>query len=182
MTTMEPLVPPYSPEVQTRFETVVPPGVEPLLLFRVMAKSERAWNKLIGGSMLDPGPLTLRQREIIIDRTCALAGCEYEWGVHVALFAKAAGLRAEEISATIDGDPFASCWSPSESALIEAANSLFHNGKLSSAELDNMLLYYDEEAIVEIIQLAGYYRTISYLIHTFDLPLERFGARFDTKK
>ena len=37
-----------------------------------------------------PRPLSLREREIVIDRTCALTGCEYEWGVHVAIFAEAA--------------------------------------------------------------------------------------------
>ncbi len=33
----------------------------------------------------------LREREIVIDRTCARCGCEYEWGVHVAFFAVRAG-------------------------------------------------------------------------------------------
>jgi len=31
--------------------------------------------------------LTLRQREIIIDRTTALCGADYEWGIHIAVFA-----------------------------------------------------------------------------------------------
>ena len=34
--------------------------------------------------------LSLREREIVIDRVCARCGCAYEWGVHVAAFA---GLR-----------------------------------------------------------------------------------------
>ncbi|HEV7760231.1 MAG TPA: hypothetical protein VGO78_14620 [Acidimicrobiales bacterium] len=28
----------------------------------------------------------MRDREIVIDRTCARCGCQYEWGVHVAFF------------------------------------------------------------------------------------------------
>ncbi|GAA3246389.1 carboxymuconolactone decarboxylase family protein [Dactylosporangium siamense] len=31
--------------------------------------------------------LTLREREIVILRTCARRGCEYEWGAHVLVFA-----------------------------------------------------------------------------------------------
>src|SRR4051812_29406070 len=54
----------------------------------------RAWEKFRGGSLLDRGPLSLREREIVIDRTCALNGCEYEWGVHVATFSDAAHLTA----------------------------------------------------------------------------------------
>lgn len=178
MTRIAPLAPPYSAEVQTRFDSVMDPGTEPLLLFRVMAKSERAWSKLVGGSLLDPGPLTLRQREIVIARTCVLAGCEYEWGVHIAIFSKAAGLQTMEIAATVSGDSREPCWTPAERALIEAADALFASGKLSGPEFEHLRAHYDEEQTIEVIQLCGFYRTISYLVGTFDLPLEEFGARF----
>ena len=68
-------------------------GAPPLILFRVIAGNARAWEKFRAGSLLDRGPLSLREREIVIDRTCALTGCEYEWGVHVATFA---GRRASD--------------------------------------------------------------------------------------
>lgn len=181
MTTIKPLVPPYSPEVQSRFDAVMPPGVEPLLLFRVMAKSERAWSKLLGGSMLDSGPLTLRQREIVIIRSCVLAECEYEWGVHVTFFAKVAGLRVEELLETVNGDARSPCWTPDESVLVLAADALFAKGKLNGAEIDELKLHYDDEQIIEVIQLCGYYRTISYLVRTFDLPLENSCAQFSTR-
>lgn len=179
MATIDPLVPRYSAEVQRRFDAVTPPGAEPLLLFRVMAKSARAWSKLVGGSLLDPGPLTLRQREIVIDRTCALIGCEYEWGVHVALFAGAAGLQSAEIAATVYGEASAPCWSPAESLLVAAADALVARGKLNALEVAELKVHFSEEQIIEIIQICGYYRTIGYLVGTFDLPLEEFGARFE---
>ena len=50
----------------------------------------------MGGGLLDKGHLTLRQREIVIDRVTARCGSEYEWGVHVAFFAKRAGLDAAQ--------------------------------------------------------------------------------------
>jgi hypothetical protein len=37
---------------------------------------------------------------------------------------------------------------------------------------------YSEEAMLELLMLAGYYRTISYLTNALKLPLEAFGARF----
>ena len=49
-------------------------GAPPLMLFRVMAGNARAWEKFRAGSLLDRGPLSLREREIVIDRTCALTG------------------------------------------------------------------------------------------------------------
>ena len=78
-------------------------GAPPLMLFRVMAGNARAWEKFRAGSLLDRGPLSLREREIVIDRTCARTGCEYEWGVHVATFAEAAHLTDEQVRATVRG-------------------------------------------------------------------------------
>ena len=86
MPRIAPLTPPYPPEIQAQFDRIMR-GAPPLVLFRVMAGHGRAWDKFRAGGLLDPGPLSLRMREIVIDRTCALNKCEYEWGVHVAIFA-----------------------------------------------------------------------------------------------
>src|SRR3954447_24287879 len=97
------LEPPYAPEIQQQFDRIMR-GAPPLVLFRVMAGHSRAWEKFRAGSLLDRGPLSLRQREIVIDRTCALNACEYEWGVHVATFAEAAHLTDEQVRATVLGE------------------------------------------------------------------------------
>src|SRR3569623_888375 len=98
-----PLDQPYPPAIQAQFDRILR-GAPPRVLFRVMAGHTRAWEKFRAGGLLDPGPLSLRQREIVIDRTCALNGCEYEWGAHVAIFAKPARLAEEEVRATVRGD------------------------------------------------------------------------------
>src|SRR3954462_12366115 len=97
-----PLEPPYAPDIAEQFNRIMR-GAPPLVLFRVMAGHARAWEKFRGGGLLDRGPLSLRQREIVIDRTCARTGCEYEWGVHVATFAGAAHLTEEQVHATVRG-------------------------------------------------------------------------------
>ena len=124
-----PLTPPYPPEIQAQFDRIMR-GAPPLLLFRVMAGHTRAWDKFRAGGLLDPGPLSLRQREIVIDRTCALNKCEYEWGVHVAIFAGPARLTEDEVRATVQGDAASSCWSPAEQALIAAVDALHHRATL----------------------------------------------------
>ena len=96
------LQPPYAPDIQQQFDRIMR-GAPPLMLFRVIAGNARAWEKFRAGSLLDRGPLSLREREIVIDRTCALTGCEYEWGVHVATFAEAAHLTEEQVRATVAG-------------------------------------------------------------------------------
>ena len=119
------LQPPYAPELQQQFDRIMR-GAPPLMLFRVIAGNARAWEKFRAGSLLDRGPLSLREREIVIDRTCALTGCEYEWGVHVATFADAAQLTEEQVRATVRGRADAPCWSAAEQALIAAVDALHH--------------------------------------------------------
>jgi alkylhydroperoxidase family enzyme len=177
MSRIAPLQPPYAPEIQGQFDRIMR-GAPPLMLFRVVAGNARAWEKFRAGSLLDGGPLSLRQREIVIDRTGALTGCEYEWGVHIALFAEAAGLTDEQVRATVLGKADAPCWSAPEQALIAAVDALHHRATLSDTEFAALSAHYDDAQIFEIILLCGFYRTVSYLASGLDLPLEQKAARF----
>src|SRR5882724_8804189 len=162
MSRIAPLDPPYAPDIKEQFDRIMR-GAPPLMLFRVMAGHARAWEKFRAGGLLDRGPLTLREREIVIDRTCALTKCEYEWGVHVAIFAKAADLTEEQIRATVLDGADAPCWSASEQALIAAVDALHVRATLSGAEFKALSAHYDDAKIFEIILLCGFYRTVSYL-------------------
>src|SRR5581483_6556445 len=90
-----PLSPPYEPGVEDRLTAMMPPGAAPLALFRTFVK-----NMPMSEAMADWGSyelsrrlsLSMRDREVVIDRTCARCGCEYEWGVHVAFFGERVGL------------------------------------------------------------------------------------------
>src|SRR5690349_23110575 len=101
MTRIAPASPPYEPATAQSLHRIMPPGIEPLLLFRTMARSPRVFAKVFAGGLLDKGPLSLRQREVVIDRTTARLGCEYEWGVHIALFAGKVGFGEAESAATV---------------------------------------------------------------------------------
>ena len=172
-----PLSAPYPPEIQAQFDRIMR-GAPPLTLFRVMAGHARAWDKFRAGGLLDPGPLSLRQREIVIDRTCALNKCEYEWGVHVAIFAGPAKLSDEEVRATVQGDASSACWSPAEQVLIAAVDALHHRATLNDEEFTALSAHYNEAQILEIMLLCGFYRTVSYLANGLRLPLEENAARF----
>ena len=114
----------------------------------------------------------------MIDRTCALNRCEYEWGVHVATFAGPAPLTDEQVRATVLGGADAPCWSPAEQALIAAVDALHVSATLSDAEFAALKAHYDDAKIFEIILLCGFYRTVSYLANALALPLEETAARF----
>ena len=95
-----PVKPPFSADTQAVFDRIMPPGAPPLALFTTLARDARLFERLRGGSLLDKGHLTLRQREVVIDRVTALSGSEYEWGVHVAFFARRAGLDEAQVAST----------------------------------------------------------------------------------
>src|ERR1700716_4077894 len=177
MSRIAPLEPPYAPEIQGQFDRIMQ-GAPPLMLFRVVAGQPRAWEKFRAGSLLDRGPQSLREREIVIDRTCARTGCEYEWGVHVATFAGPARLTDEQARATVLGEAAAPCWSASEQALIAAVDALHARATLSDEEFKALSAHYDDAKVLEIILLCGFYRTVSYLANALDLPLEETAARF----
>jgi len=181
MPRIAPLEPPYAAAVQASFDAIMGEGVEPLLLFRTLAKSDRAWARFRAGSLLDRGPLPLRERELVIDRTCALAGCEYEWGVHIAIFATAARLTEEEIAATAAEGSAAPVWTCAERALLRAVEALHARAALSDEEFAELRAHYDEAQVLEALLLCGFYRTVSYVANGLALPLEPSAARFPAR-
>jgi len=178
MTRIAPATPPYEPAIAEALDRIMPPGIEPMVLFRTMARSPRVFGKMFAGGLLDKGPLSLRQREIVIDRTTARLGCEYEWGVHVALFAAKVGFGETEIAATVTGAPDAACWSASEQALVGLVDDLVDRRTLADATWTTLRTHFDEAQILEAITLVGYYHTISFLCRGLSVPLETWSARF----
>ena len=128
--------------------------------------------------MLDKGNLTIRQREIVIDRTTALCRSEYEWGVHVALFATKAGLTDEQVRSTVTGSADDPCWSEEDRLLIRLCDALPQGCDVDDALWLALRGAFAENAILELLMLAGFYHTVSYLTNALRMPLEPVGARF----
>lgn len=179
MSKIAPASPPYPERIQKHMDAIMPAGVPPLLLFRVLARDERLFQRSMGAALLDRGHLSVREREIVILRVCANYGSEYEWGVHVAGFAAQARLGEEEQRATRAAGDDAACWSARERLLVRLCDELCVSTRVSDALWAELSVEFTEEALLELLLLQGFYRTISVLTNTLDLPLESFGARFD---
>ncbi|HEX2891773.1 carboxymuconolactone decarboxylase family protein [Vineibacter terrae] len=173
-----PLNAPYPPDAQASFERIMPPGMEPLVLFRTLATCPRIWEKFRAGSLLDKGSVPLRLREIVIDRTCARCGNEYEWGVHIAIFAERAGLTAAQQHATVHRDADAACWSDDERAAIRLADALHDGAAIPDDVWAALRAHFSDAQLLELIALCGFYRTVSYFCTGLRLPNEPYAARF----
>lgn len=173
-----PAIPPFAPEVQAWLDRTMPAGQPPLLLFATLARDPRLFVKFFSAGLLDRGHLSLRQRELVIHRTTALCGSEYEWGVHAARFAQHVKLTPEQLHASVHGDAGAACWSDADRPLIELCDALHAGCTVDDALWQRLRERFSEEAMLELLMLAGFYRTVSVLTNVLRLPLEPDGARF----
>ena len=173
-----PATPPLPIEIAERLAKVMPPGLPPLTLFTTLARDKRLFERFMGGGLLDPGHLTLRQREIVINRVTALSGSEYEWGVHITFFAKRAGFTDAQIASTAQNGPADPLWTVDERALLVACDQLHNSCTIDDAGWAALRVHFTEESILEILMLAGFYRMVSYVTNTLRLPLESYAARF----
>jgi alkylhydroperoxidase family enzyme len=167
-----PIERPFPPAFAEAMERTMPPGVEPLALFRTIATSERAWRKFSAGSLLDKGPLGLREREIVIDRTAARCGCDYEWGIHIALFARRAELGEAQVRDTAADRPDPALWSESELALIRTVDALIDRKRLDEEEYARLREHFPEAQILEIVQLVAFYHGVALICGALALPPE----------
>ena len=155
-------------------------GRPPLLLFTTLARDRRLFFKFFNSGLLDRGHLTIREREIVIDRVTASCGAEYEWGVHVSAFAAKAGLTEQQIESLASGGADDDCWSQQERLLIRLCDSLHATCDVPDILWDELAARYTDEAIIELLMLAGAYRSVSYLVNSLRLPLEEGARRFST--
>jgi alkylhydroperoxidase family enzyme len=172
-----PAAPPLDDDIQQVIDAIMR-GNPPLVLFTTMARDRRLFFKFFGSGLLDRGHLSIRQREIVIDRVTAACRAEYEWGVHVATFAAKAGLTEEQILSLFSGGPSDECWTDDERDLIRLCDSLHSDCTIDDDLWADLSARYSDEAMLELLMLAGTYRTVSYLVNSLKLPLETGARRF----
>ena len=173
-----PAKPPFEGEIKATLERIMPPGVPPLLLFTTLARNPRVFQRFMAGGLLDKGSITLKEREIVIDRTTARCGSEYEWGVHVAFFAERAELSPDQIKATVRGDAKADIWSERERLILRLVDALHDSATVDDALWTELAREFSDEQLLEMIVLTGFYHTVSFLTNALRLPLESYAAKF----
>jgi alkylhydroperoxidase family enzyme len=151
----------------------------PINLFKLfarnlpMAKAMTGWGSYELSKRLS---LSMRQRELIIDRVTARCGAEYEWGVHVAYFGERVGLTHEQVVSLTCGSPADACWPAAERALLTAVDELHDAADLSDATWNSLDL--TDEQRLDLLLLAGWYHAISFVARATRVQLEANAPRF----
>jgi alkylhydroperoxidase family enzyme len=179
---IEPLAPPYAPELEALLQRMTPPGAPSVLsLFRVLAHNPILAERMSswGGHLLGrKASLPFRDREVVIDRVCSRCGAEYEWGVHVAAFGEAAGFTREQTAAIADPGSDDEPLTPRDRLLVRMVDELHDSGTVSDALWPQLAAVWSAPQLVELLVLAGWYHAISYVCNATRVPLESWGRRW----
>lgn len=182
MSRIEPASPPYTDEMAIRLGAMMPPGTPPIGLFRTlvrnlpMSNAMGAWGEYELSKRLS---LTMRDREIVINRTCARCRCEYEWGVHIAFFANRVGLTSAQICSITRGDASDACWADErDRVLIEATDSLHDDADVDDELWHRLRQHLCNEQTLDLFMLTGWYHAISYTANAARVEREPGAPRF----
>jgi 4-carboxymuconolactone decarboxylase len=180
---ISPLEPPYPPEIETALSKWMPPGstAEPLRLFRTLVVHEELASRMrplgagILGAKAKVPPLL---RELMIHRTCALTGAEYEWGVHAVAFGRPLGFSEEQLYSTVHGSHEDTCWDPEQASVYRLADEL-HDSSTVSAELwCGLAARFEQAQLLELLVTAGWYHVIGFLCNGVVVQREEWAERF----
>jgi alkylhydroperoxidase family enzyme len=179
-----PMEPPYEAEIDEQLQAMMPPGVPPIALFRTfvrnpaMAAAMQPWGRHELSRSLSVG---LREREIVIDRTCARCGCEYEWGVHLAFFGDRAGLDAAQVRSLTHGGAGDACWeSERDRLLVRLVDELHETSDVSDGLWERLRGEFGEAQLLDLLLLCGWYHAISFTARAARVRLEDGAPTFES--
>jgi hypothetical protein len=159
-------------------------GVPPIALFRTfgtnlaMAQATGEWGRYELSRALS---VSLRDREIVIDRTCAGSGCEYEWGVHVAFFAEKAALGAAQVTSFTYGDAGDACWvDERDRLLILLVDQLQAHSVIDDELWSRLRGSFSESQLLDLTMLCGWYHGITFTARSAGVPLEEWAPTFES--
>lgn len=160
-----PMSEPYPPEVVERLAALMPAGQPPIRLFRTfvrnlpMAAGLNAWGSYYLSRRLS---LSLRDRELVIDRTTARCGCDYEWGVHVATWGSRVGLTEAQVCSLAHGSPADACWSEHDALVLQAVDTLHDTATIDDELWSRLAGAFTDAQLLDLLLLAGWYHAISF--------------------
>lgn len=143
-----------------------------LNLFRTLAhhpKLMRSWLGF-GGRLLQRSSFPDRERELVILRTAARCGSDYEWGQHVAI-GQLAGLSDDEILACGPAAEPAG-WSGQVAVLLRAVDELIDDHCIAADTWELLAAHAEEKQLIELPLLVGHYVMIAGLLRSVGVETE----------
>ena len=146
------------------------PDGEDMNLFATLARHPRLlkrWSQF-GGLLLAGGTLSARDREVLILRTAANCGADYEWGHHLPI-GRTAGLSDNEMTALAGSRREAE---GVDVELVRAADELHDRNMIIDATWDALASRFDESQLIEICMVVGQYHLVAFTLRSLRIQRE----------
>jgi alkylhydroperoxidase family enzyme len=172
--------PPYEPEVAKAIANSAFQGLSPQNLRLVLCNEPKLFAAFqsMAHVVLFKGALPEREREIAIIRTGALTRSEYEWGMHVSIYAERCGLSEAQVQDLTVGPMRDELWSDKERAIVRTVEELHHHSTISDATWELLRAHWPQDQIVELIMATSFYHMAAFFLNSMAVPLEQGSRRF----
>jgi alkylhydroperoxidase family enzyme len=176
--------PPYEPEVAAAVGSTAFQGLSPRNLRLALAHHPRLGPafQALAHVVLFQGELPERDREIAIIRTGALTRSEYEWGMHVSIYAERCGLseaQVEELTLCADWRALsAQRWTAAERLIVRMVDELHRHSTVSDATWAGLQAHWPLPQIVELLFASSFYHMAAFFLNSAAVPLEEGARRF----
>lgn len=172
--------PPYEAAVEQAIRNSAFKGLSPLNLRLALAQEPglSVAFQSMAHVVLFKGSLSEREREIAIIRTGALTRSEYEWGMHVSIYAEKCGLTEPHIEELTLGKPSAGLWTERERSIVRMVDELHHHATVSDATWQALAAHWPAAEIVQLILACGFYHMAAFFLNSMAVPLEAGSRRF----
>jgi alkylhydroperoxidase family enzyme len=147
------------------------PDGDDLNLFTTLAHHPRLLKRwsAFGGLLLAGGTLPARDREVLILRTAANTGADYEWGHHLVIGATT-GLSDAEMAGLASAE--AVTGSDHHALLVRAADELHADDVLSDATWAALAEGYDTQQLIEVPMVVGQYHLVAFTLNSLGVQRE----------
>lgn len=144
----------------------VPNYVATMLRYPAMFKAHTDFAMIL----MTQGALTARARELAVLRTGWLCLAPFEWGAHVDIGRRAAGLTAAEFERVQQGSD-APEWNEADRSILKAVEEMMDGAMISDATWDVLARHYDDKQLIELPILVGQYIGVAYLQNSLRIRL-----------
>jgi alkylhydroperoxidase family enzyme len=138
---------------------------------RALSHSPEALRRFMkfGSYFLGEGKLSPKLRELAILRAGYLCRSPYEFSQHIA-YGRRAGLSDEQIRAI--AQPDATLFDTRELAVLSYAGELTSKSNVSDATYAGVAAFLNDEEIVELTMVTGFYNMVSRTLNALQVELE----------
>ena len=147
------------------------PDADDMNLFTTLARHPRLLKRwsAFGGLLLAGGTLPHRDREVLILRTAANTGADYEWGHHLPI-GRLAGLTDAEMASLASSDPGERA--PGDQLLVRAADELHADSAIGDDTWAELAEVYDEQQLIEVCMVVGQYHLVGFTLNSLRIARE----------